>query len=289
MADFDDIEFDRQPAPGLLPPPRSGPPIWPIAAGAGVLAVALGALWYFGGREKPAPQPQRAVPKSTVEVPRRPGEPGEAIDLPPLDQSDGVVRMLVGKLSSHPAVAAWLTTNGLIRNGTLVVHNIAEGQTPAKQLKPLKPQGAFRVTTSRGATWIDPAGYSRYDGLADAVDGLDARGVARLYATVRPRIDDSYRELIGVDANFDRTLERAIVMLLRTPVVDGEIQVRTDKVTYAFANPALEELTKAQRQFLRMGPRNMRIVKAKLRAIAGFLGIPDTALPPPDSNSNARD
>jgi hypothetical protein len=49
--------------------------------------------------------------------------------------------MLVGKLSSHPAVAAWLTTNGLIRNGTLVVHNIADGQTPAKQLKPLKPQG----------------------------------------------------------------------------------------------------------------------------------------------------
>jgi DNA polymerase III epsilon subunit-like protein len=95
-----------------------------------------------------------------------------------------------------------------------------------------------------------------------------------LYATVKPRIDDSYKELIGVDANFDRTLERAIVMLLRTPVVDGEIQVRTDKVTYAFANPSLEELTKAQRQFLRMGPRNIRIVKAKLRAIAGFLGIP---------------
>jgi hypothetical protein len=289
MADFDDLEFDRQPAPNLLPPARSGPPIWPIAAGVGVLAVALGALWYFGGREKPAPQPQRTLPKATVELPRRAGEPGEAIDLPPLDQSDGVVRMLVGKLSSHPAVAAWLTTDGLIRNGTLVVHNIADGQTPAKQLKPLKPQGAFRVTTSRGATWIDPAGYSRYDGIADAVDGLDARGVARLYATVKPRIDDSYKELIGVDASFDRTLEKAIVMLLRTPIADGEIQVRTDKVTYAFANPSLEELTKVQRQFLRMGPRNMRIVKAKLRAIAGFLGIPDTALPPPDSNSNARD
>jgi hypothetical protein len=27
----------------------------------------------------------------------------------------------------------------------------------------------------------------------------------------------------------------------------------------------------------------MRIVKAKLRAIAGYLGIPETALPPPDA------
>jgi hypothetical protein len=33
-----------------------------------------------------------------------------------------------------------------------------------------------------------------------------------------------------------------------------------------------------------MGPRNMRIVKAKLRAIAGYLGIPETALPPPDAS-----
>src|SRR5262245_43088655 len=105
MADFDDIEFDRQPAPTLLPPPASsGPPIWPIAAGTGLLAVALGALWYFGGRDKPAPAAPRAVPQTTVELPRKPGEAGEAIDLPPLDQTDGVVRMLVGKLSSHPSV-----------------------------------------------------------------------------------------------------------------------------------------------------------------------------------------
>jgi hypothetical protein len=49
---------------------------------------------------------------------------------------------------------------------------------------------------------------------------------------------------------------------------------------YTYANPSLEELTPAQRQFLRMGPRNVRIVKAKLREVAGFLGIPDSALPP---------
>lgn len=282
MADFDDVEFDRAPNPPFEPPAPSGPPVLPIAAGIVVLALALGALWYFGKRDAPpasAPA-QRAVAQTTVELPRRPGEPGEAIDLPPLDQSDGVVRTLVARLSSHPTVAAWLTTDGLIRNATLAVHNIADGDTPAKHLKPLRPSGSFSVTASRGVTWIDPASYRRYDGIADAVDALDARGVARLYATVRPRIDDAYHELIGADANFDRTLERAIVQLLRTPVVDDDIQVRTGKMSYAYANPALEDLTKAQRQFLRMGPRNMRIVKAKLRAIAGFLGIPDTALPP---------
>ena len=200
----------------------------------------------------------------------------------PLDQSDTLVRTLVGALSSQPAVAAWLTTNGLIRNFTVAVTNVANGDTPAKHLKPLRPAGAFSTKAARGTTWIDPASYSRYDGIAAAVDSVDARGAARLYATLKPRIEDAYKDLIGPDAQFDRTLERAIVQLLRTPVVDRDVELRTDKVSYAYADPALEGLTYAQRQLLRMGPRNVRIVKAKLRAIAGFLGIPDALLPPAD-------
>jgi hypothetical protein len=287
MADFDDLSFDRAPAPEPPPEPPPGPSVWPVVAIVGLVA-GLGALWYFGTATRtPAPESApAAAPKSvaqtSVDLPRRSAEPGEQIDLPPLDQSDAVVRMLVGRLSSHPAIAAWLTTNGLIRNLTVVVANIADGETPAKHLAPLRPKGSFATRTSAGLTWIDPASYQRYDGVTAAVDSLDARGVARFYATVKPRIDDAYRDLAGGDANFDKTLERAIVMLLRTPVPGEQIQVQSVKMTYAYADPALEGLTKAQRQFLRMGPRNVRIVKAKIRAVAGFLGIPDTALPPPD-------
>ena len=70
-------------------------------------------------------------------------------------------------------------------------------------------------------------------------------------------------------------------MLLRTPIVDHDVQLRTDKVTYGFADPALENLSKVQRQFLRMGPRNVQRVQLKLREVAHYLGIPDAALPPP--------
>ena len=281
MADFDDVSFDRDPAPELLAPESSSSARWLIVAVA-LLVAAVAAFGYFVSRSR-TPPPSRAVAETTVDLPRPPGrtaEPGEPIDLPPLDQSDAVVRTLAGRLSSHPAVAAWLTTQGLIRNATLVVTNIADGETPAKHLAPLRPTTSFSTRTSGGLTWIDPASYRRYDGIAAAVDGLDARGVARLFATIKPRIDDAYRDLIGPDANFDKTLLRAIVMLLRTPAVDEDVQLRTGKLSYAFANPGLEDLTAAQRQFFRMGPRNVRIVKAKLREIAGFLGIPDEALPP---------
>lgn len=250
-------------------------------AGAAVLLVALGGLWYFGTRDNsPPPAAPKPVEQTTVDLPHRAAEPGEKIDLPPLDQTDALMRTLVGKLSSHPVVAAWLTTNGLIRNFTVVVANIADGETPAKQLAPLKPRGAFATKTGNGVTWIDPASYRRYDAIGDAIDGLDARGVARLYATIKPRVDDAYHDLVGAQGDFDKTLQKAIVALLKTPVVDTDVQLVSGKMSYAYANPAFESLTAAQRQLLRMGPRNVKIVKAKLRAVAGFLGIPDAALPP---------
>lgn len=279
MADFDDISLTR--VPDSDGPSRGGPPLWvPIAIGAVLVSLLA---WYFVARRTPAATP-KGVAQTTVDLPKEPArgaaEPGEAIDLPPLDQSDAIVRTLVARLSSHPTVAAWLTTNQLIRNMTVVVANIADGDTPAKHLRAVRLSGSFAVRQSGGLTWLDPASYRRYDRIADGVEGLDARGVARFYATVKPRIADAYRELAGDSGDFDRTLERAIVALLRTPIVDRDVQLRTSKVSYEFADPSLQGLSKAQRQFLRMGPRNMRIVKAKLREVAHYLGIPDTALPP---------
>ena len=282
MADFDDLSLVNGPEPHFEPPARTGPSLTTIII-AVLVCLSAAAVYYFYARQKPAPAAAKpAVAQTTVDLPRRAAEPGEAIDLPPLDQTDAIVRTLVQRLSSHPVAAAYLTTNGLLRNMTVVVTNIADGDTPAKHLRPLRPSGSFATKSSGGATYIDPASYHRYDAIATAVDALDARAVARFYATVKPRIDDAYRELIGPDANFDRTLERAIVMLLRTPILDENVRLQTTKVSYSYADPAIEELPKVQRQFLRMGPQNVRIVKAKLRDVAGFLGLPESALPPPD-------
>lgn len=291
MADFDDLSFNsnRPPAPAPEPPAASPISTTALIGAAVVLVAAIGALWYFGVHDRSGGPASHSVSETTVDLPKPPthrgAEPGEAIDLPPLDQTDALVRTLVGRLSSHPAVAAWLTTQGLIRNLTLVTANIADGETPAKHLAPLKPKGEFTTQTSGGVTRIDPASYARYDGIAAAVDGLDARGVARFYATIKPRIQDANRDLAGKDADFDRTVQRAIVILLSTPPSGDNAQVRTGKVTYAYADQELQDLPAVQRQFLRMGPRNVRIIKAKLREVAGYLGIPDSALPRPDGPS----
>ena len=68
----------------------------------------------------------------------------------------------------------------------------------------------------RAATlFVDPRSYGRYNWLADAVASLDTEGSARLYSTLRPRVEEAYAELGSPDTRFDATLERAIVAAAR--------------------------------------------------------------------------
>ena len=161
----------------------------------------------------------------------------------------------------------------MIRNFALVIQAIAERRSPASHLKVVRPAAAFSVITEGDNIYIDPASYRRYDGYADAFAAIDARGAARLYATLKPRINEAYHELGDPEGDFDATLRSSMIELLRTPVVEGRIPLAHRSVQYEFADPALEGLSSAQRQLLRMGPRNVRIVQQKLREIAPYLGI----------------
>jgi DUF3014 family protein len=283
----DDLDFDLRHSTAA--PSEAGEPVAPkrpagplIAIGILIFAAGL-AVYVVFGRDTSAPVDTAAAAPPAVQVTEEAIKPlgGEAdrISLPPLDESDPAVRELVAKLSSHPRVAGWLTTRGLVRNFAVVVANIAEGRTPASHLQAIRPAGRFQIIEHGESLLIDPRSYDRYNGLAEAVASLDAAGTARLYATVKPRVEEAYRDLGILDTPFDRTLERAIVRLLAVPVAEGPIAIAPRGIVHGFTDPALESLTPAQKQLLRTGPRNVRTVQRKLREIALALGIAEGRLP----------
>lgn len=282
MTDLPDFDLHRTTNEFDLPtPPTRRVAVWIAVA---LLVVAAGAAAYvaFWRRPVPAAQTARATPAAAPTASPPLGGKGDAITLPPLDASDTLVRTLVQGLTESPAVMAWLPTTGLIRNFTVVVTNIAEGPTPAKHVKVLRPAAPFRVVSRDGTTQVDPRSYDRYTRIADAVASVDPAGAAKLYATLKPRIEDAHHDL-GSSDPFDHTLERALVVLLGTPATDGSERLTPmpKGIGYGYADPRLESLTPAQKQLLRMGPRNVRVIKAKLRAIALALGIPPGHLPAP--------
>jgi hypothetical protein len=68
-------------------------------------------------------------------------------------------------------------------------------------------------------------------------------------------------------------------VLLETPVVEGDVRLVTRGALYAYADPRLEALLPAQKQLVRTGPRNTRLMQAKLREIALALGLTEDRLP----------
>lgn len=126
---------------------------------------------------------------------------------------------------------------------------------------------------------IDPASYARYDPLRSAIASLDAEATAPVFAQLKPRIEDAHREL-GPSETFDRTLERAIRVLLETPVLTDPVRVEPKGIVYGFADERPEALPAAQKQLMRrLGPANLRAVQRQVRAIAIALGIPAERLP----------
>jgi hypothetical protein len=274
MADFDDLKLDKGPPPASPRPSRLLPAVIVV-----VLLCALAGGWYFLRRQ--ADMDRTATVQRETVVPETTSLPQEAAakDLPPLDESDDLVRELVSALSRHPVVAAWLTTDQLIRTFAVSLMNVANGKTPAGHLYTIKPERKFQTRQRGSRTYIDPQGYSRFDAHAAAVSSLDPQGTARLYTRLKPRIEEAYHELAGANADLDHAVQRAMAQLLATPIVEGEIAVEPRPVGFAYADASLESLSAAQRQLLRMGPQNVRLVQQQLRAIARQLGIDEASLP----------
>jgi hypothetical protein len=273
-------EGDEPAAPVPTPERSIARPVTLAAIAVLVIGVAA---FYFVSRQ-PSPQSSAPVveqqPATPVAQPSPLGGDPEAVAIPPLDESDAVVRMLAQMLSQNPTFVAWLASDDLIRTFTVTVVKVADGQSPATHLRMMRPGGRFSVRQRGEDAYLDARSYERYTPLATAVASIDPAGSARLYATLKPRIDDAYRELGYTDAPFDRTLEHAIVLLLSTPVSDQPILLQRGKATeYLYVDPGLERLTSAQKHLLRLGPRNARAVQTSLRNIASALGIPPDRLP----------
>jgi hypothetical protein len=278
--DYEDLNLrtstDGSSESAPAPEGKHRPPLAPRIAAVLIVAAVVVTRYYVFRDRGPDPAateatlPAPAPPPPSTEV----GAEGEAVILPPLGESDEAVRELVKALSSNPSVTAWLATRNLIRNFTVVVSNVANGEHAATHLAAIKPGATFAVRERGEDLAIDSRNYARYLPLATAASSIDPAGAARLYKTLKPRIDEAYRELGYPDTPFDQTLERAITLLVKTPIPRGPILVQPDGATaYRFADPQLERLNPSQKLLIRMGPDNQLAVQTALRNIGLALGM----------------
>jgi hypothetical protein len=229
-----------------------------------IVAAAAGGLWWFLGKSPPPPPASTPTPV-VAETPAAP--PGPAVD--PARQ-----RSLLDAVSANPTLRRLLGEPELPRRWAVVVENLANDVVPRKQLEPFAPTGGFTVVQRGGTTFIDPQSYRRYDAAGDLVASVSVDAFVIAYAALRPAVDAAYRALGYPDGAIDKAAARALHRIETAPVRDGETALVVGTgTTWAYADPALERLGDVDKQILRMGPRNGRILQEKAREISRALGL----------------
>jgi hypothetical protein len=254
-----------------------------------VVGAGLGVYYYFfhaaptkelAPVEEPAvqkpPQPAGGIPPAVP--PQKPGGETPQIVSAELGQSDEPVREWTKTLSPHPQFAEWLQNKNMIRRITAAIVNMAEGRSPRAHLNFLSPPLPFSAIKKGERLYLDPKSYDRYNLIAEVFASLDAQGSVRVYKAFYKLFQTAYGELGYPDRDFQDYIFRAIKVMLRTPVVEGEIEVE-EEILYRMVDDHLEDLNEVQKHLIRMGPQNTQKIQAKLREMALALGLPENQLP----------
>ena len=269
---IDDHDLEKGPQMPPATAPEGGPPLKPIAiVGALLVLFIAGGAWWMSRRAQPAAANSSPRAVSATEAPiDKPGDPPPP--LPPLSEMDAFLRPMLAALSSRPELARWLATDDLVRQLAMAIDQAASGGTPSRDFKMLAPLAPFTTAGRATQRTIDPASYRRYDGLVGTLTSIDAAAVAKIYRTIQPRLNESYRSLGHPEGDVDRAVQNALDILLDTPVVQEPLRVHAiDARGWTYVDPELEELTASQKQILRMGPRHSEAVLTWLRALRDAL------------------
>ncbi|HEV7135842.1 MAG TPA: DUF3014 domain-containing protein [Steroidobacteraceae bacterium] len=283
--------------------------IWWSAGIVIAAAIALGVYYrYYSPTPAPpaqhpaaAPQPA-AAPAPAIQHPIPSAAEQQQAPLPPLDQSDPVVRDSLIGLLGKPAVAKFLVPHQVIRDVVVTVDNLPRKKVAA-ELRPLQPTpGDTAVDTQGGSTALSPQNYARYTALMDVVRSTDPKALAAIYLRLYPLFQQAYENLGYPGKYFNDRMVQAIDSLLATPDVQGPIELVRPKVFYQFADPRLEALPAGQKLLIRMGPQNASLIKSKLQEFRTAITAqppqmtqpaqatppPQPAAPPPQGNSGAQ-
>ena len=270
-----------------------------VPIGLGLLALLLissgAAYWVYTGRtslvpasdsgdvaapesslplESDAERAQEDLPPVAVSPPAEEAATGEAARArlgEGRELSDESFRDTVGEVADHPLAVQVLRRPDLVRALTAAVLEVTEGRSPKKRFGYLEPRAAFDVRGDLLYLRALPESYARYDPLVNAFLAIKAADLVEVYALFEPLFDDAYAELGYPGEDFDPVIVRAIDLLLEVPVLTKEPALVPRAKTYAFEDPALEELLGSQRQLLRMGPRNVERVQQHLLELRAAL------------------
>ena len=212
--------------------------------------------------EEPAPEPS--------EPPPPPPEPVED-PLPRLEESDDAVRDAVGDIPLGTAGQQYLMPGNIIERSASLIYLMAQGDVPYKLLPVSRPKAAFPIRDDGTQVVTDPAGFERYDALTQWLQSLDLESLLSSLEWFIPLFKEAWSYYGEDPAAFDMAVVMTLDLVIATPEIDlSEARLIRKEAVWIFEDPAIEGLAPIQKQVLRMGPENAKILKAKAAEARGL-------------------
>ncbi|WP_100642377.1 DUF3014 domain-containing protein [Alteromonas facilis] len=269
-----------------------------IIAG-GLLAVIAVVLLWPASESEVSQQPVAITPPPVVEQPQQ--EPEPMVDDTPLttpdiqevviepsespeplptqeiepdiiiDTSDAAITSALLEIADTPVIGHFIVDDSLLQRFVVTVNNLANEDIARNHQLLEPPEQAFKVYRQADREWIDAASYKRYTPYVDALETLDNEKLVSLYKRYEDDIKETFAEIAEPGESFEEVFAEAIDVLLDTPEIPTPVEVYRDSVMYKYKDERIESLSLPQKQLLRLGPDNMRRVKAKLRDLKSQL------------------
>ena len=242
--------------------------------------VLLTGIW--PSDEKPAPvitaPPPEPVPAPVVaeieeSTPQPPPPPPAPVEepLPRLEESDDAERDALGDLPLGTAGQQYLMPGNIIERSASLIYLMAQGDVPYKLLPVSRPKAAFPISDDGTQVVTDPAGFERYAALTQWLESLELEPLLSSLEWFIPLFREAW-SYYGEDRTaFDMAVVMTLDLVIATPEVDlSEARLIRKEAVWIFEDPAIEGLAPMQKQVLRMGPENAKILKAKAAQMRGL-------------------
>ena len=209
--------------------------------------------------EEPTPQPPPAAPV-TIEEP-----------LPRLEESDDAVRDALGDIPLGTAGQQYLMPGNIIERSASLIYLMAQGDVPYKLFPVSRPKAAFPISDDGSQVVTDPAGFKRYDALTQWLESLELEPLLSSLESFIPLFREAWSYYGEDRAAFDMAVVMTLDLVIATPEIDlSEARLIRKEGVWRFEDPAIEGLAPIQKQVLRMGPENAKILKAKAEQMRGL-------------------
>ena len=216
-----------------------------------------------------APEPEPIEPEVVVSEPEPtiPESPPEPVVTDAT--ADSYARETISAVNGGKALAQFVTGDYVVERAVAIVDGLRRGEVPYKLLPVGRPSQAFPISDDGLRVSMDPSGFSRYDGFAQWVNGIDVHAVVALLNDYEKIATEALSRMGVGDFDIRSAVLAATTEILSTPITPENAELMKREANWVYIDPELEALSALQKQVLRMGPKNSEIIQAKARELRG--------------------